>query len=406
MSDDIGPDELAFCCALARQCFINEYVYVCGDEEAEKVEQMRNAFAADHDMPLLQIAVSAAYGSLGKLPSAQSLAARTWPEPIDKLFEQQVREPLEENRLAAALPRLTTIEDDVSRKVREQYEENPYPRWIDMPGEVTRLGIEQYLRGNLPLARLSDVSNAADVDILIAGCGTGQHSIEIARQFSGARVLAVDISLSSLSYAKRKSTALGVANIDYAHADILELGALKRNFDLIESAGVLHHLADPMKGWRVLVSCLRPGGVMFVALYSELARQDIVAVRNFIAERAYGTSAGDIRRCRQELMACAEGTPQRNVTQSQDFFSASECRDLLFHAQEHRLTLPQIEAFLTENRLEFLGFEVDPHLRRRYAEAYPKDVAMIDLGCWHQFETANPHTFVGMYQFWVRKPRA
>ena len=42
-------------------------------------------------------------------------------------------------------------------------------------------------------------------NILIAGCGTGQHSIGTAAKFKGSKVLAIDLSLASLSYAKRKT---------------------------------------------------------------------------------------------------------------------------------------------------------------------------------------------------------
>ena len=42
-------------------------------------------------------------------------------------------------------------------------------------------------------------------DILIAGCGTGQHSIGTAARFGSSKVLAIDLSLSSLAYAKRKT---------------------------------------------------------------------------------------------------------------------------------------------------------------------------------------------------------
>jgi hypothetical protein len=34
-----------------------------------------------------------------------------------------------------------------------------------------------------------------------------------------------------------------------------------------------------------------------------------------------------------------------------------ECRDLLFHVQEHRFSLPQIGATLEELGLDFVGFE-------------------------------------------------
>ena len=46
--------------------------------------------------------------------------------------------------------------------------------------------------------------------MLIAGCGTGQHAIETAQRFPAARVLAIDLSLTSLAYALRKTREIGV----------------------------------------------------------------------------------------------------------------------------------------------------------------------------------------------------
>ena len=84
-----------------------------------------------------------------------------------------------------------------------------------------------------------------------------------------------------------------------------------------------------------------------------------------------------------------------------DFFSTSECRDLLFHVQEHQLTIPEIKAFLRDQRLIFLGFANPP--AQTYRARFP-DPAMTDLDNWHTFETDNPKTFVNMYQFWIQKP--
>ena len=165
------------------------------------------------------------------------------------------------------------------------------------------------------------------------------------QHFAGARVLSIDLSLSSLAYAKRKMSALGLSGNEFAQADILKLGSIGRTFDVIESNGVLHHLADPFAGWRVLVDLLRPGGFMNIGLYSKTARRDIATVRNVIAERDFDGSAADIRRWRQDLMNAAEGTPHRNVTASRDFYTTSACRDLLFHVQEHHLTIPEIAGF-------------------------------------------------------------
>lgn len=67
------------------------------------------------------------------------------------------------------------------------------------------------------------------------------------------------------------------------------------------------------------------------------------------------------------------------------------------------MTLPQIERFLKDNDLRFLGFDVDVATKRKYRQRFPADIAMTDLGSWHVFETENPYTFISMYQFWVQK---
>ena len=70
----------------------------------------------------------------------------------------------------------------------------------------------------------------------------------------------MDLSLSSLSYAKRKTQELGINNIEYMQGDILKLDQLEREFDIIECMGVLHHMDDPLAGWKVLVGKLRADG--------------------------------------------------------------------------------------------------------------------------------------------------
>src|SRR6185437_9242656 len=123
-------------------------------------------------------------------------------------------------------------------------------------------------------------------------------------------------------------------NIEYAQADILELGTIDRTFDSIESVGVLHHLAEPTAGWRVLVSLLRPGGSMRIGLYSDLARRVIVEARAHIAARGYHATANDIRRCRQDILR--EPDRWKMLIGMKDFYSMSGCRDLLFNVMEHR----------------------------------------------------------------------
>ena len=123
-----------------------------------------------------------------------------------------------------------------------------------------------------------NINKVREPYILIAGCGTGQHSIGTAARFKNSKVIAVDLSLSSLAYAERKTKELGIQNIEYMQADLLNLRKLNIKFDIIESMGVMHHLGDPMEGWRVLTECLKSDGLMKIGLYSETARKSIVKI--------------------------------------------------------------------------------------------------------------------------------
>ena len=91
------------------------------------------------------------------------------------------------------------------------------------------------------------------------------------------------------------------------------------------------------------------------------------------------------------------------LLESGDFYSVSACRDLLFHVQEHRFTIPQIADCLGELGLNFLGFSLDRSIAKRYAARFPEDVSQTSLDGWNEYELENPSTFVGMYQFWVQK---
>lgn len=405
-SGNVESHVLRFHCALASQCFINEYVYDLPDDERDLAQLMREALAATlgsgDPVPAAWLPAIAAYVPLHGIPGAETLLDRTWPAAVSALLDLQVRQPREEKDIAPTIPRLTVIDDDVSRLVQQQYEQNPYPRWIKLSPAPEPVAPAAWLRGTFPSIACPELAGRSSLDVLIAGCGTGQHSIQSARRLTQTRVLAVDLSLASLCYAQRRTRALGLPNVEYAQADILKLGSIGRTFDIIESAGVLHHLEDPMAGWRVLLSLLRPGGLMLLGFYSDLARRHIVAARAFIAERGYGRTAADIRRCRQDLLAAGDDACQP-LTKFKDFFSISDCRDLLFHVQEHRLTLPQIESFLVENHLTLVRFNVDADVRKKFLLRFPVETAMRDIDAWHVFETENPDTFANMYQFWVRK---
>jgi tetratricopeptide (TPR) repeat protein/SAM-dependent methyltransferase len=402
---ETSAEPLDFVCALAQQCFINEYVFAQTPDERAEVERLAAAITerirAGADIPAHWLAASAAYAPLWKIKGAERLVERGWPSPVDDLLTQQVSEPAEERAIRPSLPAFTPL-DESSLVVQAQYEENPYPRWVTPPPLIKPLSVNDFVRGKFPRAPFRPLATPDGPDVLIAGCGSGSHAIEAHRRYAGARVLAVDLSRTALAYAVRKTRALDLA-IEYGQADILELGSLDRRFDVIEAAGSLQCLVDPAAGWRVLLSLLKPGGVMLLGLYSEIARADINAARAFIAERGRGGSAEEIRRCREEIAAFPPETPGRTVLNSGDFYATSDCRDLLFHVQEYQHTIPEIGAFIAAENLTFLGFHLDARTLRAYAARFPDDVTMTDLAHWDAFERGHPHIFAAMYQFGVQK---
>ena len=393
---------LNFACALAQQCFINEYVFPSTPEEDAQIARLKltlaNVLAGGAPLASLQLAALAMYMPLQTLPGADALLARTWPAAFDAVVTQQIREPKQELALRPTIPHLTMIDDAVSLRVQRQYEQNPYPRWVRVAGLIEPVALDKHLRNKFPTAAFIPLNKTDELDILVAGCGTGWQSTAVAQNFLGARVLAIDLSLSSLSFAKRMTPASLAGRIDYAQADILKLDSIGRSFDMIDVTGVLHHMADPFAGWRVLLTLLRRGGIMHLGFYSELGRRDLMAARAFIAERGYAPA--DIRRCRQDLLA----SEHRSVARFSDFFTTSECRDLLFHVQESRLTIPAIKQFIDGHGLKFIGFDFDEARAQNFCALFSTNGwSLADLDKWHEVESQYPNTFSSMYQLWVQK---
>ena len=159
---------------------------------------------------------------------------------------------------------------------------------------------------------------------------------------------------------------------------------------------------DPLKGLKALLEVLKNNSCLKLGLYSELARQDIIKARNYIAGTNLKTTPNDIRRFRQDVIS---GTYPKinNLLKRSSFYSLSECRDLCFHTQEYRFTINDIQETLKSNELQFLGFLLPTTIKSLYKHYFPEDKKQTNLQNWKKFEEKHPDTFRGMYQFWVSK---
>ena len=401
---DILNENFNFIISLAEQCWLNEYIYIDSEKEINQIIKLKNKIENDNSVNEIEIAILGCYIPLNKskIIIEKLFNYKSTNILFNDLINVQIKEPLSEKELAKSIKSLDVIKDLTSKKVQEQYEEHPYPKWRHTNKSLSK-DFFFLLNSEIMPNRIIYNDKFANPNVLIAGCGTGKHSIS-ATQYKNANILGVDLSKSSLAYAKRKTDELGYKNIEYLHADILQLKKLDRKFDIIECGGTLHHMKDPIAGLKVLLDVLEPHGFLKLGLYSDTARQDVVRARNFIENKNYKKTTIDIKNFRQDIINNKKDSLMENVTNSNDFYSTSTVRDLLFHVQEHRFTIPEISKILKDLNLEFLGFFYsNPLIKIEYLKLFPNDKRCTSLDNWHQFEISNPKTFQAMYQFWVKK---
>jgi ubiquinone/menaquinone biosynthesis C-methylase UbiE/Flp pilus assembly protein TadD len=396
-----GKGLLPFLCALSEQCFFNEYVFFVTEEEQQALSTLRvrvqeKAQTPDAPAdPYFQniVSILGCYEPLYKLQSLSAClgaaAARSdLPAPFRTLLTVQIKEPMEEADIAQGIGTAGLADDDVSRRVRAQYEENPYPRWRSLYREPS----------------LNHATSRKPLALLIAGCGTGRQILIEKSLYPNAKITAIDLSLASLAYARRKCNEAGLKDVTCLQSDILLLDRMDETFDVVFSSGVIHHMAEPEKALRSLTNRLKPGGVLNLGLYSRRARQAIAAFRETLKHEAGPVTADRIRARRQDILSRAESGDAGSafILRLKDFYALSSCRDLLFHAHEICYSLPEIGAMLDRAGLAFLGFSfLEPHVLQNFQRLFPEKKAVLDLAQWDTFEVGQPDAFASMYQFFV-----
>ena len=402
--------------SLPHYFFLIEYIPAETAEDIE-VRDGLSAILADTSQPYSPVVraamlLSGTFFSLREIEPVMS----HWRHQVSQddtamqlLLRRMVDEPEEEQRIGNDIPGFGRFADDVSQAVRAQYEANPYPRWSNL-GEIPEQSVaemKQRFFAAMPAKAATCTVPEENQQILVAGCGTGMQAMNVAYSHPTAQVVNIDLSRASMGYAIRKMTEVGALEdrIQFFHGDLQEVEVLEKTFDIVESVGVLHHMADPMTGWSALTRVLRPGGLMRIGLYSRAARKEIIEFREAWQAEGHGLdnmTHQQLQQARQQLMIEGKSKPfERTI----DFFSASECRDLLFHVQEHQFTIPQIKAALDELGLEFLCFIAqDMRIFNMFREVHGESASLYDLGAWEAVEEAFPRCFIAMYQFYAFKP--
>ena len=389
--------------ALALQCFMNEFLYEESELETQSLkilEQSIELLISEGKKPDPFIILC--LGSYKPLYSYKWSQLISLPGQYEKVSKTLINDFFTEKTLSSEIPTLQEVTDKISYDVRQQYEENPYPKWTSIKLNPEPLPFDEIIkRFRLKLIN-NKIDMSASLNVLIAGCGTGRQSIDIATNYKNSKIIAIDLSLRSLAYAKRKTQELGITNIRYMQADILDLAKLGQQFDIIECGGVLHHMKNPMAGWQVLKDCLKAGGLMRIGLYSDIGRQYVVKTRSEIGQLGLDTKKSQIQAFRNNVIKLQK-SHHHDLIKISDFYDLSSFRDLVFHVQEHRFNITQIKECLSQLDLSFCGFMNNDEINRRFKLEYNNNDDEYNLDKWKLFEEENINTFSAMYQFWCQK---
>jgi SAM-dependent methyltransferase/uncharacterized protein YbaR (Trm112 family) len=156
--------------------------------------------------------------------------------------------------------------NSIRRRIRDFYEENPFPDYDGFEDVATLLE----RAGEGVFARLLDEQIPFGSRVLECGCGTGQLSnfLGIAHR----TVIGTDLSTASLRLAESFRQKHSLDRIFFLQMDLFRPVFPEQCFDFVISNGVLHHTHAPREGMAVLSRLVRPGGYLIIGLYHRYGR--------------------------------------------------------------------------------------------------------------------------------------
>jgi len=405
----LSDQSLKTAAMLAQQAFNSEYVWPISVSESASVNEIRSVVEEPPEsiaglQQISAILVLGTYQPIDSLPAAFRVAEEQSPaiEPeVGAALTRLVLEPELERKLACQIAQFGDMANPRSQAVRSHYEKNPFPRWINLG--TPRYGLTRRLHQFSVEEGKSHIELKKGGKLLVAGCGTGQQPISLAKQHPDAEIVAFDLSMKSLAYAQRMADKYQIQNLRFLHGDVLDAEVLCEKFDHIECVGVLHCLEAPLFGFDVLKKILKPGGTMHIGVYSKAARMPIEWIRGRSPKRQEVWSTEEIRSFRQTLILEPQFKQILPLLLVQDFFSTSMFRDLLLHQQEYCFALNELLSIVRELHYEFLGFDLGKDLTEKYKRLFPSDTCFRSPENWQAFEIHYAGT-LQMFMFWLRKP--
>ncbi len=247
-------------------------------------------------------------------------------------------------------------------QVKDQYEAYPYPE-RDPKDEAKRLisgspshplEIDHFL-----FAGQRDWSKS--LRILVAGGGTGDGLIQLAQMMKQAgkryEITYVDLSAASRKVAEARAAARQLGDIRFVTGSLLDAAELGE-FDYIDCCGVLHHLPQPVEGFRALRAALAPEGGLGFMVYAPYGRSGVYPLQEAFAALYQGLSPKERLKAARKVVAALpdghlfKGNP--NLGDHHD--SDAGFYDLLLHSQDRAFDVPDLIDTMADAGWELSGF--------------------------------------------------
>jgi len=241
---------------------------------------------------------------------------------------------------------------NVGDPIGEFYTNHPYPPPIDNLDRARDMYADENVHRAEFHLLFPDKEYRADFDVLVAGCGTWQ-SAKFAITHPAARVIAIDISRTSLEHTEALKQKYNLTNLEVKQLPIENVSDLDHKFDMIVSTGVLHHLADPDAGLRALRSVLKPDGAMYLMVYAPYGRAGVHMLQEYCRMLGIGTSPQEIN----DLSAALQELPQHHplvsmVRGARNALDAGALVDALLNPRDRTYSVPQLYDFLERGDLK------------------------------------------------------
>jgi SAM-dependent methyltransferase len=231
------------------------------------------------------------------------------------------------------IPNLRLPSDAITETVRRFYEQAPFPGY--RPREsLTGLRARA---GHSAFARLLDGAIAADARIVEVGCGTGQMCLFLSR--ADRVIVGADLTRASLALGAAAARRFGLERVRFVETDLLRPGLTASAFDVVYSAGVVHHTPDPRASFARLANLARPGGTIVVGVYNTIAR---------LPTRLRRVAA------RLTRFTVVPFDPVLRDRAAEPARRDAWLRDQYQHPVEHSCTIAEVQRWFSENDVEYL----------------------------------------------------